>query len=123
MAEDGSLPVTFSPQLSLQRQGAILDVLRRERVSQVLDVGCGDGALLSCLSEPTQVARACSNDKRLAIETDVYLERLVGLDLDEWSLRHAADDLRRRAISESAIESTSRFHVSNRCVYDVVLNA
>ncbi|KAJ3780104.1 hypothetical protein GGU10DRAFT_168104 [Lentinula aff. detonsa] len=47
------LAVTFFPALYLQRRIWILDILRRENVSDVLDVGCGEGQLLAVLSLPS----------------------------------------------------------------------
>ena len=44
--------VTFQPPLFLQRRGWAFDIMRRERVRQVLDVGCGEGELLGCLCNP-----------------------------------------------------------------------
>ncbi|ESK93957.1 rna methylase hua enhancer 1 [Moniliophthora roreri MCA 2997] len=46
------LKVTFIPQLYLQRRIWILDILRKECVTNVLDVGCGEGQLLSALCQP-----------------------------------------------------------------------
>ncbi|KAM5531015.1 hypothetical protein V8D89_015342 [Ganoderma adspersum] len=48
------LPVTFHPALYLQRRGWVLDVMRRENITQVLDIGCGEGELLSCLCNPAR---------------------------------------------------------------------
>ncbi|TFK49979.1 hypothetical protein OE88DRAFT_302403 [Heliocybe sulcata] len=50
--EQPEFRVTFSPNLYLQRRGWVLDQLRREHVTQVLDVGCGEGELLACLCQP-----------------------------------------------------------------------
>ncbi|KAJ3834520.1 hypothetical protein F5878DRAFT_353178 [Lentinula raphanica] len=47
------LSVTFFPALYLQRRIWILDILRRENVTDVLDIGCGEGQLLSVLSVPS----------------------------------------------------------------------
>ncbi|KAJ6507917.1 hypothetical protein C8R47DRAFT_966618 [Mycena vitilis] len=44
--------VTFYPPLFLQRRIWILDILRRESIVDVLDVGCGEGQLLGVLSQP-----------------------------------------------------------------------
>ncbi|KAF8206165.1 hypothetical protein K438DRAFT_1816712 [Mycena galopus ATCC 62051] len=44
--------VTFYPPLFLQRRIWILDILRRESIVDVLDVGCGEGQLLSVLAQP-----------------------------------------------------------------------
>ncbi|KAI0775322.1 hypothetical protein BD413DRAFT_654272 [Trametes elegans] len=46
------LQVTFRPELFLQRRGWVLDIMRREGITEVLDVGCGEGELLSCLCNP-----------------------------------------------------------------------
>ncbi|RDX57381.1 hypothetical protein OH76DRAFT_1322560, partial [Lentinus brumalis] len=51
-SEPKELPVTFHPALYLQRRGWVLDIMRREGVKEVLDVGCGEGELLSCLCNP-----------------------------------------------------------------------
>ena len=54
MIEKGTehVGVVFSPKLAEQRIAWCLDVLRRENVRSVLDVGCGEGALLQILSRP-----------------------------------------------------------------------
>ncbi|KAJ7761990.1 hypothetical protein DFH07DRAFT_814812 [Mycena maculata] len=44
--------VTFYPPLFLQRRIWILDILRRETIADVLDVGCGEGQLLGVLAQP-----------------------------------------------------------------------
>lgn len=44
--------IRFSPSLQMQRIEWALDVLRREGVKSVLDLGCGEGDLLSVLCEP-----------------------------------------------------------------------
>ncbi|KAG6876680.1 hypothetical protein C0992_012113 [Termitomyces sp. T32_za158] len=46
------LKVTFYPQLFLQRRIWILDVMRAEKVTKVLDIGCGEGQLLEVLCQP-----------------------------------------------------------------------
>ncbi|KAG5340871.1 hypothetical protein C0989_000225 [Termitomyces sp. Mn162] len=46
------LKVTFYPQLYLQRRIWILDVMRAEKVTKVLDIGCGEGQLLAVLCQP-----------------------------------------------------------------------
>ncbi|PCH42492.1 hypothetical protein WOLCODRAFT_72633 [Wolfiporia cocos MD-104 SS10] len=46
------LTVTFQPPLYLERRGWVFEIIRREHVRIVLDVGCGEGELLSCLSNP-----------------------------------------------------------------------
>ncbi|KAF9036235.1 hypothetical protein BJ165DRAFT_625247 [Panaeolus papilionaceus] len=46
------LRVNFYPELFLQRRIWILDMLRKEGISKVLDVGCGEGQLLCTLAQP-----------------------------------------------------------------------
>lgn len=44
------LEVHFNPPLSDQRRLWILNILRRENILEVTDIGCGEGALLGTLS-------------------------------------------------------------------------
>ncbi len=44
--------VTFNPPLSSQRQQWALDMLRKEHVTSVLEIGCGPGELLRALCRP-----------------------------------------------------------------------
>ncbi|KAG5647338.1 hypothetical protein DXG03_000406 [Asterophora parasitica] len=46
------LKVTFHPPLFLQRRIWALDILRAENVTKLLDIGCGEGQLLSVLCQP-----------------------------------------------------------------------
>jgi hypothetical protein len=45
--------VVFTPSLAEQRIAWVLQVLRKENVRSVLDVGCGEGELLRILSRPS----------------------------------------------------------------------
>lgn len=49
---DHELRVTFNPPLYLQRKIWILDVMRRDSVTNVVDIGCGEGQLLIALCQP-----------------------------------------------------------------------
>ncbi|KIM84337.1 hypothetical protein PILCRDRAFT_27688, partial [Piloderma croceum F 1598] len=51
-SEQGHLKVTFFPPLYLQRRIWVLNVLRREDITSVVDIGCGEGELLACLAQP-----------------------------------------------------------------------
>ncbi|KAF8150058.1 hypothetical protein B0H34DRAFT_667022 [Crassisporium funariophilum] len=46
------LKVHFYPELFLQRRIWILNILRKENITKVLDVGCGEGQLLTVLCQP-----------------------------------------------------------------------
>ncbi|KAF8972153.1 hypothetical protein BDZ97DRAFT_1901308 [Flammula alnicola] len=46
------LRVNFFPELFLQRRIWILNILRKENITKVLDVGCGEGQLLATLCRP-----------------------------------------------------------------------
>ncbi|KAF9563193.1 hypothetical protein CPC08DRAFT_706121 [Agrocybe pediades] len=50
--KEQELRVTFFPELFLQRRIWILDILRREGITRVLDVGCGEGQILGVLCQP-----------------------------------------------------------------------
>ncbi|KAF5327146.1 hypothetical protein D9619_004099 [Psilocybe cf. subviscida] len=52
ISESEELRVSFYPELFLQRRVWVLNILRREGITQVLDVGCGEGELLSTLCQP-----------------------------------------------------------------------
>lgn len=52
MEDQEELKVTFYPELFLQRRIWVLNVLRREAITQVLDAGCGEGELLTVLCQP-----------------------------------------------------------------------
>ncbi|KAH6909128.1 hypothetical protein BKA70DRAFT_1149051 [Coprinopsis sp. MPI-PUGE-AT-0042] len=45
------LEVTFFPPLNLQRRIWILNILRRDNITKVLDIGCGEGELLNTLCQ------------------------------------------------------------------------
>ncbi|KAI0042874.1 hypothetical protein FA95DRAFT_1458901, partial [Auriscalpium vulgare] len=90
--------VMFVPPLCEQRRAWVLDILQREGVASVLDVGCGEGALLDCLSHPapwlahTPATPAAPLPAAAKFEF-AHVRTLHGLDI-------SADDL------EEAIEAT-----------------
>ncbi|TRM64398.1 hypothetical protein BD626DRAFT_400856 [Schizophyllum amplum] len=88
--------VTFIPPLFLQRRVWILDILRQEKVTEVLDVGCGEGSLLGTLCQPAPWLDPpdAQTKKRLEIDpeleevdvgqddiSNLHISRVVGLDL------------------------------------------
>ncbi|CAK5269663.1 unnamed protein product [Mycena citricolor] len=97
-ADAPSLPVTFIPQLFLQRRIWILDILRRESIVDVLDVGCGEGQLLSVLAQPApwlpppppSLLPSNLNIVYQPEVPDLHPRRIVGLDIDENELLFAA---------------------------------
>ncbi|TFK36627.1 hypothetical protein BDQ12DRAFT_653897 [Crucibulum laeve] len=105
------LRVGFYPELHLQRRIWILNMLRKEAVTKVLDVGCGEGQLLSALCQPapwldpppTSVlppvpATPISPTSPCSLETPIYnddeipnlhISHLYGLDVSERDLQFA----------------------------------
>lgn len=93
----------------------MLDILRREGVSEIVDIGCGEGELLATLCQPapwlgpqsqwrnrslasTQNADDCLasmfddvllNDSE---SRDLHPTRIAGLDIDTGALQYAAED-------------------------------
>ncbi|KAI9637196.1 uncharacterized protein MKK02DRAFT_23746 [Dioszegia hungarica] len=85
--------VTFTPDLWMQRRHWALDVLRREGVRSVLDVGAGPGALLETLIQPPATIQEAPLRRRTTKsgtptgepsvegeEPELFLNRLAALD-------------------------------------------
>ncbi|KAI0649386.1 hypothetical protein C8Q79DRAFT_999170 [Trametes meyenii] len=93
------LSVTFRPELYLQRRGWVLDIMRREGITEVLDIGCGEGELLSCLCNPApwlgppppEVLPADgSHDELAEIHEDIlHPVKVAGLDISHSDLELA----------------------------------
>lgn len=94
--------VRFIPPLSEQRQCYLLDILRSHPATSVLDIGCGEGTLLSAICRPSfALPPSPGFDQYYGIEEaasikapgDLYpswnVDRVAGLDLLEESLRIA----------------------------------
>ncbi|TDL25658.1 hypothetical protein BD410DRAFT_784698 [Rickenella mellea] len=101
LSEGVELKVSFFPPLFEQRRAWGLDILRRECVSAVLDVGCGEGALLGCLCNPalaladpdSDVLRAPKSMPAVELELeldDLHIRQLTGLDVSLPDLECAA---------------------------------
>ncbi|KAH7884415.1 hypothetical protein F5I97DRAFT_1450870 [Phlebopus sp. FC_14] len=109
-AED--LRVTFFPPLHHQRRIWVLDILRRERVTEVIDIGCSEGALLASLCQPapwlgpqslSRIRRPRETDDRelssLFENTglndgdtpDLHPTRIAGLDISSRAIDLAAE--------------------------------
>ncbi|OCF57476.1 hypothetical protein L486_04934 [Kwoniella mangroviensis CBS 10435] len=90
MVEESTVTgVTFTPELWMQRRHWALDVLRKEGVRSILDIGCGPGSLLETLVvppttiyEPPILSSQASSDEEddLLQGRDLFIRRLGGLD-------------------------------------------
>ncbi|KAI0671479.1 hypothetical protein C8Q78DRAFT_1029180 [Trametes maxima] len=94
------LSVTFRPELYLQRRGWVLDIMRREGITEVLDIGCGEGELLSCLCNPAPwlappppdvlLAANDLNDELAEMHQDIlHPVKVAGLDISRSDLELA----------------------------------
>ncbi|KAG6374372.1 hypothetical protein JVT61DRAFT_4407 [Boletus reticuloceps] len=105
MASDGEpLRVTFFPPLHHQRRMWILDTLRRERLTEIVDIGCGEGAFLATLCQPTPWLKPnhfqdddhelCSLFDNVGLNDedtpDLHATRIAGLDILSSQLEIAA---------------------------------
>ncbi|KAJ7650045.1 hypothetical protein FB45DRAFT_778946 [Roridomyces roridus] len=95
------LQVHFYPPLFLQRRIWILDILRREAIVDVLDVGCGEGQLLRVLSQPapwlSPPPASIFPDEKQVEEykcdmPNLHTRRLVGLDVSAYDLAFAVKE-------------------------------
>ncbi|KAJ3559647.1 hypothetical protein NM688_g221 [Phlebia brevispora] len=99
------LTVTFVPHLYEQRRAWVLDMLRREEVTAVLDVGCGEGETIACLCNPAPwlsphasvssmppLAGTLSwEDIKSSILSDdfLHLEKVFAFDISSQALKDA----------------------------------
>ncbi|KAG9013959.1 hypothetical protein FRB93_000340 [Tulasnella sp. JGI-2019a] len=90
--------VYFDPPLWLQRRTWVLDQLRKHQVRSIIELGCGEGALLEVLMEPASSFPTESppgqdlgaqNERETTM--DIHLEHYVGLDVDPPSIAQAAE--------------------------------
>ncbi|KAH8118207.1 hypothetical protein DFH11DRAFT_1699623, partial [Phellopilus nigrolimitatus] len=118
--EASETKVTFFPPLHAARCAWILSILRRERVTSVLDIGCGEGALLRCLCNPAAFLlrgepavdgsadaaprpalspQASGRAAGVGDPPDLHVARLAGLDVSAPDLAACADATAPRAAS------------------------
>ncbi|KAI0254988.1 hypothetical protein BJV78DRAFT_1119955 [Lactifluus subvellereus] len=84
--------VKFFPPLHEQRRSWALDILRRERVTSVLDVGCGEGVLLQHLTHaPPWRAHSASTPAPAVFEKPdfIHVREMHGLDILQDDLSYA----------------------------------
>ncbi|KAG1808379.1 uncharacterized protein BJ212DRAFT_1383113 [Suillus subaureus] len=103
MGGEAELRVTFFPPLYLQRRIWVLDILRREQVTEIVDIGCGEGQLLAVLCQPAPslpppgpgILAAHSGASPTALEAgdfDLHPTRVTGLDISSHALASAIED-------------------------------
>ncbi|RIA86259.1 S-adenosyl-L-methionine-dependent methyltransferase [Glomus cerebriforme] len=78
MEEDSNF-VFFDPPLWRQRRSFVNEVLRKNKVTSVVDFGCGEGSLLSFLVQPFE---------------ESPITRLAGVDISHDSLEQAIENCR-----------------------------
>ncbi|KAF7312500.1 hypothetical protein MIND_00263700 [Mycena indigotica] len=96
----GDPKVHFYPPLHLQRRIWILDILRRENIVELLDVGCGEGQLLSVLAQPAPwllppPETTIPSGEAYTYKVDnanLHMQRVVGIDISETDLAFAVKD-------------------------------
>ncbi|EMD31353.1 hypothetical protein CERSUDRAFT_145359 [Gelatoporia subvermispora B] len=99
--EQAELPVTFFPPLSQQRRAWVFEVLTREKVTSILDIGCGEGDLIACLCNPApwlppshhaEIRAFLESQELPSIEYIIHEEpymhpvRVIGLDISAVDL-------------------------------------
>ncbi|KAI0749430.1 hypothetical protein C8Q80DRAFT_1231949, partial [Daedaleopsis nitida] len=122
--ESKELPVTFHPGLFLQRRGWVLDIMRCEAITEVLDVGCGEGELLSCLcnpapwlaSPPLDILPAVDDLETESIEAALLAElhreilhptKIAGLDISKTDLESTGRITEPQQIVEDNISTSN----------------
>ncbi|KAH7911687.1 hypothetical protein BJ138DRAFT_1006068 [Hygrophoropsis aurantiaca] len=86
------LQVSFFPPLYLQRRIWVLDILRRENVDSLIDIGCGEGELLATLCQPAPWLRPDPNSRVTVGEENpinLRLTHVAGLDIASRELSEA----------------------------------
>ncbi|KAF9651441.1 hypothetical protein BDM02DRAFT_3110493 [Thelephora ganbajun] len=81
------MSVTFFPPLFEQRQMWVLDILREENVKAVLDVGCGEGSLLTALCNPAPWLATPDQDSTERFKI-LHISHLHGLDISDHDLQN-----------------------------------
>ncbi|EGN98860.1 hypothetical protein SERLA73DRAFT_108025 [Serpula lacrymans var. lacrymans S7.3] len=105
------IKVTFWPPLFLQRKIWVLNVLRRDNIAWVVDLGCGEGELLATLCQPApwlpsdrELLETSKQPNLINILTrnhpeeeheneirNLHPRRLAGLDISSRDLKYAVE--------------------------------
>lgn len=95
------LPVTFHPPLYVQRRGWVFEQMRREGVTEVVDIGCGEGETIACLCNPAPwlgpLRLDCKDGSPLPVEDLLHIQSIHGLDVSASELDYAASAAAERA--------------------------
>ncbi|KAL4072715.1 hypothetical protein V8B97DRAFT_2023458 [Scleroderma yunnanense] len=107
-----NLKVSFFPPLHHQRRIWVLDTLRRERITEIVDIGCGEGGLLAALCQPApwlgprshwrnRLSARDADEGLISLFDNVLLNdsetpdlhpvRIAGLDISTKALQSAAE--------------------------------
>jgi SAM-dependent methyltransferase len=89
----GQYPPPFKPPLAQQRQTAVAKLLHSAGAARVVELGCGDGALLKHLLDP-QPAMGVSR----------WVRRVVGVDVSARALTSLTSTLRRELAAAEPAE-------------------
>ncbi|KAJ8519044.1 hypothetical protein ONZ45_g3970 [Pleurotus djamor] len=102
-SEQDELKVTFNPPLVMQRRIWVLDTLRKEGVTSLLDIGCGEGQLLDTLAQPApwllppppSVLPSVSSTQLPTTDEiiNLHIKQVHGLDISEPDLAFAKQNL------------------------------
>ncbi|KIK99580.1 hypothetical protein PAXRUDRAFT_47575, partial [Paxillus rubicundulus Ve08.2h10] len=99
------LKVTFFPPLYHQRRIWLLEILRRERITEIVDMGCGEGSLLATLCQPAPwLGPASSQDDDHCLSSlfnnigcndedtpNLHPKRIAGVDISSCDLSIAME--------------------------------
>ncbi|KAF8307327.1 hypothetical protein DL93DRAFT_2088050 [Clavulina sp. PMI_390] len=94
IVEEEWTPAYFNPPLAGERNGWVLNQLRRFSIRTILDIGCGEGTLLKSLSSPS----LDRYDPNRPLDPEVssrplYPTLLGGIDVDDTCVRSAAHNI------------------------------
>ncbi|EKM58234.1 uncharacterized protein PHACADRAFT_116997, partial [Phanerochaete carnosa HHB-10118-sp] len=87
------LSVTFQPALYLQRRAWVFEEMRREGTTRVVDIGCGEGETIACLSNPAPwrgpLRLDCKNGSPQPVQDTLHVLSIHALDISAAELELA----------------------------------